>query len=105
MSTNNPPQDFVIEVMPWHHGMEEQPIKHWTAFGMKNRRDYDCIPRPACMSPGANLDFSPPRFPDRSRANNAYLIDVHRIYYGHDKRTTVSHPSLLSSDDISRAVI
>ncbi|KAJ5675894.1 hypothetical protein N7462_008791 [Penicillium macrosclerotiorum] len=85
-------EDFVIEVMPWHQGMESQPIRHWTST-IKGRRlshpsQYGTPGRRAYMSPGGDPDSSP-IIPDRTSISKDNVIDLGKIYYGQDGRTSV----------------
>lgn len=89
----NHPQDFVIEVIPWHADIGSQPIRHWTSPSSKSRQPSSPYGTPAqrvYMSPGGDPDNSPFLIPERDETSNAQAIDMEQIYYKRDLRTTVS---------------
>ncbi|KAJ5966043.1 meiosis protein MEI2 [Penicillium waksmanii] len=80
--------DFVMEVMPLHRDMPSAMHRHWTSVP-KTRRPSMVFPgtpaRRMYMSPS---DPDSPPIPDELKpARN--VIDLSKIYYGQDGRTTV----------------
>lgn len=81
-----------MEAVPYNPYNGGRSVRHWQAPSVSVGRNPRFTPPPGYMSPGADPD-SPP-----FSAGNPQAIDLRKIYWNHDMRTTVSlclqHPSL-----------
>lgn len=77
-------QDFVMEAIPYNPYNGGRSVRHWQAPSASVGRNPRFTPPPGYMSPGADPD-SPP-----FSAGNPQAIDLRKIYWNHDMRTTVS---------------